>query len=62
MRTPNTFFWQVLVDPAGAPTFGYVFGNHVVVDLRLQLGWRNSRGFWGLMASALKHAHTHSTL
>ena len=54
-------FRQVLVDPAGAPTFGYVFGDHVVVDLRLQFGWRNSPGFWGLMASALEHAHTHST-
>ena len=36
-------------------------GGHVVVDLRLQLGWRNSPGFWALMAAALEHAHTHST-
>ena len=54
-------FRRVLVDPAGAPAFGYVFGDRVVVDLRLQFGWRNSPGFWGLMASALEHAHTHST-
>ena len=54
-------FRQVLVDPAGAPAFGYVFGDRVVVDLRLHFGWRNSPGFWGLMASALEHAHTHST-
>jgi len=54
-------FRQVLVDPAGASTFGYVFGNRVVVDLRLQFGWRNSPGFWGLMTSALEHAHTHTT-
>ena len=54
-------FRQVLVDPVGAPAFGYVTGGHVVVDLRLQFGWRNSPGFWGLMASALEHSHTHST-
>ena len=54
-------FRQVLVDPAGAPAFGYVFGDRVVVDLRLKFVWRNSPGFWGLMASVLEHAHTHST-
>ena len=53
-------FRQVSVDPAGAPNFGYVFGDHVVVDLRLRFGWRINPGFWGLMASALEHAHTHS--
>ena len=54
-------FRQVLVDPAGAPAFGYVFGDRVVVDLRLQLRWRSSPGFWALISSALEHAHTHST-
>ena len=54
-------FRRVLVYPAGAPAFGYVFENGVVVDLRLQFWWRNSPGFWGLMACALEHAHTHST-
>ena len=41
-------FRQVLVDPAGAPTFGYVFDDHVVVDSRLQIGWRNGSEFWGV--------------
>ena len=54
-------FRQVLVDPSGSPVFGYVFGDRVVVDLRVQFEGRNSPGSWGLMASALKHAHTHST-
>ena len=31
------------------------------MDLRLRFGWRNSPGFWELMASALDHTHTHST-
>ena len=31
------------------------------MDLRLQFGWRNSPGYWGLLASALEHAHTRST-
>ena len=35
-------FQRVLADPAGAPAFGYVFCDRVVVDLRLQFGWRNS--------------------
>ena len=54
-------FRQVLVDPVGAPVFGYAMGGYVVVDLRSQFGWRNSPRFWGLMASALEHAHTHTT-
>ena len=37
-------FRQVLVDPVGASVFGYVTGGRVVVDLRLQFGWRNSPG------------------
>ena len=41
--------------------FAYPMGGYVVVDLRLQFGWRKSPGFWGLMVSALEHAHTHST-
>ena len=52
---------QVLVDPVGAPVFGYAMGEYVVVELRLRFGWRNSPGFWGLMDSALEHSHTHST-
>ena len=54
-------FRRVLADPAGAPAFGYVFVDRVVVDLRLKFGWCNSPGFWGLMASALEHARTQST-
>ena len=54
-------FRQVLVDPVGASVFGYVTGGRVVVDLRLQFGWRNSPGYWGLLASALEHARTRST-
>ena len=54
-------FRQVPVDPAGAPVFGYVAGGHVVVDLRLQFGWRTSPGFWGSVASALENSQTHST-
>ena len=38
-------FRQVPVYPAGAPTFGYVDGGHVIVDLCLQFGWWNSPGY-----------------
>ena len=54
-------FRQVLLDPVGAPVFGFVMGEYGVVDLRLQFGWRNSPRFWGLMASALEHSYTHPT-
>ena len=40
-------FRQVLVDPACARVSGNVFGNGVVVDLRLQFGCRNRPGFGG---------------
>ena len=51
----------MLIDPVGASVFGYVSGGRVVVDLRLQFGWRNSPGYWGLLASVHEHAHTRST-
>ena len=54
-------FGQVLVDSVGAPVFEYAMGEYVVVDLRMQSGWRNSPAFWGLMPSALGHAHTHAS-
>ena len=40
--------------------FGYRVGNHAVVDLRLQFGWRSSPNFWGLFSAALEHAHNHT--
>ena len=45
-------------DPVGVSPFGYVVGGSVVVDLRLKFGWRNRNDCWGLIASALEHAHT----
>ena len=54
-------FRQDFVDKSGTPNFGYVPGDRVVLDFRLQFGWCNSPGIWGLMASALEHAHTHPT-
>ena len=51
-------FRQVLVDPAGAPKFGYVFVNDVVIGLHLQVGF--SPWVWRLVASAPEHAHTRS--
>ena len=51
----------MLVDPIGASVFGYVTGGRVVVDLRLQFGWQNSPGYWGLLASAHEQTHTRST-
>lgn len=54
-------FRQIPVDPAGAAAFAYVFGEFVVVDLRLQFGWRGSPGWFGLAAGAIEHAQCHTT-
>ena len=54
-------FRQVPVEITRAPVFGYVFGDLVVVDRRLQFGWRNSPGFWCLFSSALEHAHNNTS-
>ncbi|CAM9662681.1 unnamed protein product [Choristocarpus tenellus] len=47
-------FRQVLVEPQGAAKFGYCVGDLLVIDFRLQFGWRNSPGWWDLLASALE--------
>lgn len=48
-------FRQILVDPSGASAFGYTMGEHAVIDLRCQFGWRSSPGFWSLFSSAVEH-------
>lgn len=35
-------FRHALVDPAGVASFAYGVGNYVVVERRLQFGWRSS--------------------
>ena len=54
-------FRQIPVEWAHCPLFGYAFRDLVVVDRRLQFGWRNSPGFWCLFSAALEHAHVHTT-
>ena len=54
-------FRQVAVEWERSPTFGYVFRDLVVVDRRLQFGWRSSPGFWCLFASALEHSHVNTS-
>lgn len=54
-------FRQILTDPAGAAAFAYVVGEFVVVDLRLQFGWRGSPGWFGLAAGAIEHAQRGTT-
>ena len=50
-------FRQVAVEWDGCTKFGYVFGDFVVEDRRLVFGWRNSPGFYCLLAEAIQHAH-----
>ena len=48
-------FRQIPVDPDGAAIFGYVLGEYLFVDLRLQFGWRVSPGWWGVISAAMQH-------
>ena len=50
-------FRQVAVEWDGCTKFGYVLGDFVVVDRRMVFGWRNSSGFYCLLAGAIQHAH-----
>lgn len=54
-------FRQVSVEVNRAPTFGYVFGDIVVVDRCLQFGWTSSPSLWGVCATAVEHAHNRTT-
>ena len=52
----KSVFRQDGADPAGAADFGYVLGEYLLMDMRLQLGWRGSPGWWGVIASAVQQA------
>ena len=54
-------FRQVGVDPAGAVNFGYVLGDHLFINPRLQFGWRGSPGWWGVLANAIQQAQRQTT-
>jgi len=54
-------FRQIPVDPDGAAAFGYVLGEYLFVDLRLQFGWRGSPGWWGVISAAMQHAQRNTT-
>ncbi|CAM9869003.1 unnamed protein product, partial [Pylaiella littoralis] len=54
-------FRQIPVDPAGAPAFAYIVRGFLVVDLRLQFGWRGSPGWFGVVASAIEAEHRRTT-
>ena len=41
--------------------FGYVWLVWVLINLRLQFGWRSSPGWWELAAEAVTHAHNSCT-
>lgn len=49
-------FRQILVDPGGAQVFAYVWDELLIVELRLQFGWRGSLGWSGLVAEGIEHA------
>ena len=42
--------------------FAYVWGDLLVVDLRLQFGWCGSPGWFGLVAGGIEHAQGNTTL
>ena len=46
---------------AGAPVFGFVFGDWVAVDRRLCFGWRSSPAWFSLYSRAIEFAHRHTS-
>lgn len=54
-------FRCVAADPARAPAFACMIEEFIVVDLRLQFGWRGSPGWFGLVAGAIEHAQCNTT-
>ena len=55
-------FRNVRVSPDQAQNFCYGVDDVLVEDLRLTFRWAASPGYWGLMASAVKHSHLHTTV
>eukprot|EP00752_Nemacystus_decipiens_P007888 g7048.t1 len=55
-------FRHIPVDPGGAQVFGYLWGDLLVVDLRLPFGWRGSPGWFGLVAGGIEHAQCNITV
>ena len=53
-------FRQISVEWFHCPVFGYAFHDLVIVDRRLQFGWRNSPGFWCMFSAALEHSHVNT--
>ena len=49
-------FGKIPVDPDAASVFGYVLGKLLVNNLWLQVGWRGSPGWWGVVSAAMQHA------
>ena len=49
-------FRQVAVNLDGT-LLGYMYGDNVIIDLRLQFGWRSSPGYWQRQSHALMWAH-----
>ena len=46
---------QVGVDPAEVVNFRHVLGDYLFVDQRLQIGYRGSPGWWGVLPLSLIH-------
>lgn len=53
-------FRQVPMRTENSASFGYVFGDWIVVELKF--GWTDPRGFACAITSALEHARTCNTL
>ena len=54
-------FRNVRVSPENPHQLCNVLEDIVMVDLRLAFGWTGSQRIWGSLASAIEHAHCHST-
>lgn len=53
-------FRQKKEEPARAAIFSYTVDEIFVLDFRLPFGWCSSPRWWGVVPSAMEHAHIHS--
>lgn len=58
----NSAFRQMPVEPPSVAAAVFMLNDHVMMNLRLQVGWRKSPGFWSIGASALAYTHSNSSL
>lgn len=54
-------FRRIRVGPGGALNCEYTIGGYVRFDVRLELEWRGSPAWWGVVVSEMQEAQRNTT-